>query len=345
MNCKGFHHLTWEDRLTIEKMLKIAVKPSEIAKALGVSLATIYNEIKRGMCMQQMTDYQYIERYCADFAERKYQENLRAKGVDIKLGHDYAFATYIEEQIVEKKRSPAAALAQVQIDGLIFHTNICVNTLYNWIYRGDVFMELTQKHLLRKGKRSKKNTSVSKRSRVAHGYTIEQRPKDINERSTFGHWEMDSIVGCRGSKSALLVLTERITRSPIIFKVKDHTMQSVVAALNGLERKLGKQFKSISKSITVDNGCEFQDCVGMEKSIRTRKNRTTIYYCHPYSSCERGSNENMNGIIRRWFPKGTNFDNITQSEVKFVEDWLANYPRKILGWKTSKMLFDEYISA
>ena len=143
---------------------------------------------------------------------------------------------------------------------------------------------------------------------VVYPKVIEKRPVEIAERNTFGHWEMDSVVGARGvSKKALLVLTERKTRKEIIFLLKDHTSAAVVKALDRLERKLGKKFREIFKSITVDNGSEFADWEGMERSRRSKKKRTKIYYCHPYSSWERGSNENQNKLVRRHIPKGRKF--------------------------------------
>lgn len=99
------------------------------------------------------------------------------------------------------------------------------------------------------------------------------------------------------------------------------------------------------KSITVDNGCEFQDVQGMQKSCRRRGDRTVIYFCHPYSAYERGSNENMNRIIRRFFPKGTNFDNVTEAQVKETEAWLNHYPRKILNWQSPETLFRRALEA
>lgn len=127
-----------------------------------------------------------------------------------------------------------------------------------------------------------------------------------------------------------------------MIRVPDHTAQSVVRALDRIERRMGASFRNVFRSITVDNGGEFQDCEGMERSRRARKPRTKVYYCHPYSAYERGSNENMNRIVRRFFPKGTSFDQVTASEVAAVEEWMANYPRRILGWKTPRMLYEEY---
>ena len=204
---------------------------------------------------------------------------------------------------------------------------------------------MTEEDLLYKGDHRKpEDRDRQKRARPAKGDTIEQRPEEINSRDTFGNWEMDSVMGCKGSKAALVVLTERLTRYPVIVRVPDHTMESVVRALDRMERRMGAKFREVFRSITVDNGCEFQDCEGMERSKRARKPRTKIFYCHPYSAYERGSNENMNRIIRRFFPKGTNFDNVSAAEVAEVEEWLANYPRRILGWKTPKMLYDEYMT-
>lgn len=337
-------HIKWEDRLKIQGALRTGAKPAEIAKMIGCCRATIYNEINRGQCVQQH-DAEFVTEYCADVAERKYQEALRAKGPDIKLGNDFELAEFLENKIIDDRFSPGAALAFIREQGLQFKTQICENTLYNYIYRGDIFLRLTKEHLLYKGKHHKKKAEPHKRAREAKGKTIEDRPAEVKERETFGNWEMDSIVGCKGSKAALLVLTERLTRYGLVFRVPDHTMGSVVKVLDRLERKLGKDFQGIFQSITVDNGSEFQDCDGMQKSLRRRQPRTTIYYCHPYTASERGSNENMNRIIRRFFPKGTNFDEVTAAEVAQAETWMNDYPRAILGWRSAGALFEENLAA
>lgn len=342
---KKYQHLRWEDRLKLEGALRTGAKPDEIAAMLGCCRATVYNEIKRGQCIQQH-DAEFVTEYCADFAERKYQENLRAKGPDLKIGHDHALAEFIESKIILEHYSPGSTLAFIKEQGLQFDTEICENTLYNYIYRGDVFLNLTPEHLLYKGKRHAPTEKRDQdRARLAKGQTIEDRPKEIWNRQTFGHWEMDSVMGTQDSHAALVVLTERLTRYGLIFRVPDHTAGSVVKVLDKLERKLGKNFCQIFRTITVDNGSEFQDCTGMERSLRRRTPRTTIYYCHPYSPGERGSNENMNRIVRRWFPKGTNFDSVTAKEVAQAEEWMNNYPRAILGWRSAGAVFSEQLSA
>lgn len=346
MNKKGFHQLKWDDRVALERMLKINTPKNKIAEALGVCRTTIYNEINRGKCLQMTSDYEFVERYCPEIAEQKYQEFLRAKGPDLKLGNDHAFAEYVEHRIIDDRYSPGAVLAEVREQGL-FDTDICESTLYNYIYRGDVFMELAPEHLHEKGRRHKKKNKSGKKkaARPPKGESIERRPAEVADRSSFGHWEMDSVMGTVHSQRALLVLTERLTRGCLIIPVPDHTAASVVRALNGLERRMGRKFYEVFKSITIDNGCEFQDYEGMEKSCRRKGKRTTVYYCHPYAPHERGSNENTNRLIRRFFPKGTNFDEVDVVEIRKAERWINDYPRKLLGWKTANALMQEYMAA
>ncbi len=114
MNYKGFHQLQWEDRLVIEKMLQVGVSKAKIAQALGVCRKTIYNEIKRGWTLQLTSDYRYNWRYCPETAERKYRAHLRAKGPNLKIGNDHAFARYVEHKIIQERYSPAAVLAELR---------------------------------------------------------------------------------------------------------------------------------------------------------------------------------------------------------------------------------------
>ena len=157
---------------------------------------------------------------------------------------------------------------------------------------------------------------------------------------------MDTVVGKRGkSKNSLLVLTERKTRKEIIVKLAEHTMEQVCRALDSLEQKWANRFSAIFKTITVDNGSEFSDCAGMEKSAIGDGNRTKVYYCHPYSSYERGSNEVQNRMVRRKIPKGTCFDDKTKEEIQSIEDWINNYPRRMFQYQSAQMLFNTEIAA
>lgn len=345
MNHKGATHFTWEQRLTLERMLKQGFSKPEIAKALGKCERSIYYEINRGLCEQLTTNLETVIRYCPEVSERKYREHLAEKGPDLKIGHDHKLARKLEELIVEQKFSPGAALAYIKNGEETYDTNICETTLYNYIYRGDVFLVLTKEYLYEKGRRHYAERSKKKAARAPRGESIENRPKEVGKREKFGHWEMDSIMGCKGSRKTLLVLTEMVTRMGIVMLLEDHTSASVVKAINRLERKFGKLFYTLFKSITVDNGCEFQDFEGIEIAHRRKGKRTIVFFCHPYSAYERGSNENMNRLIRRFFPKGTNFDDVTKEQVEEAERWVNNYPRKLLGWRSANDLFKEEMQA
>ena len=112
-----------------------------------------------------------------------------------------------------------------------------------------------------------------------------------------------------------------------------------MAVLDSLEAQYGERFSDVFKTITVDNGTEFADCEGLEGSSLGDGQRTKLYYCHPYSSWERGTNENTNKMVRRKIPKGVNFDDMTDEDIQAVEDWINNYPRELLGFYNAGDLF------
>lgn len=330
--------LTFNDRLQIEAWLKADIPVKKIAELVGCHISTIYREKKRGQYEHLNTDYTTEMRYSPDIAQQYIDKGNSGKGPNIKLDKNYDYANDIEKLIVEDGYSPRAAIAKLKDK---YDFTICVNTLYSYIYKG-VFASLSLEHLPVK-RNEKKHEKRRVQKRASRGTSIEKRP-DISDRQEFGHWEMDSVVGPQGkSKNTLLVLTERKTRKEIIIKLKDHTAASVVRALDRLERKMGAEFYKIFKTITVDNGTEFSDCEGMERSKRNKHPRTVVYYCHPYSSWERGTNENQNRLIRRHIPKGINFDDVPRTQIQKIADWINNYPRRLFDYKTSNELYKEEI--
>ena len=334
---KKFKHLTWTERLNIELMQKLGYSATKIANEIGCSRRTIYYELKRGEYERlDGATWKTEKRYSPDIAEQKYQTNLKAKGATLKIGNDYKLADYIEKRIVNDKLSPLAVIGEIKRNNIVFDTSICVSTLYSYIYKG-VFYSLEMKHLAIKSKEKKKKKNVVRNaSRACRGINIEKRPAEINRRTSFGHWEMDCV--CGRTKAVLLVLTERLTRKEIIFKMNAQTASNVVKHLNILEKRYGKNFRKIFKTITVDNGSEFSDVTGMERSIFNGK-RVQMYYCHPYCSSERGSNERLNREIRRLIPKGSDIREYTDEDIKNVEDWVNNYPRQMFNFATSNELF------
>jgi len=340
---RKFKHFTWDDRLRLETMLKDGKTPKEIAERLNFHISNIYREIERGKYAHKKTDWTYEDQYSPEIADRKYRENLGAKGAELKIGKDHELATYIENKIINDKYSPAAALMDIVRNGLTFQVSICVATLYSYISKG-IFLSLTNKHLPVKATRKQTYKRV-RRAHAPKGESIEKRPEEINGRSTFGHWEMDTLKGKRDTKRVILVLTERLTRNEVKIPMANNTAESVKNSLDMLERRYGEMFPRIFLSITVDNGSEFADCAGMEKSCLSEEQRTKLFYCHPYSSWERGSNENQNKLIRRWIPKGTPIENYTDEEIAKIETWINNYPRAKLQGRASGDIFSEHVAA
>ncbi len=338
-------HLTFSDRLKIEAWLRVKTKPQVMAEELGVHLSTIYRELKRGVYTHLNTDLTIEERYSPDIAEAKYQENLRAKGADLKIGNDHAYAEYLEYKVSAEKYAPGAILGEIKRKGLHFDTTISKTTFYRYIEDG-VFLTITNKDLPVKRNKDKQKYERVKPSRAPAGKSIEKRPEEIDTRETFGHWEMDCVEGKKGTKKTLLVLTERKTRQEIIRIMKDKTAASVVKAIDGIEAEMGaERFSLIFRTITVDNGSEFTDYKGLEKSSLGEGNRTTLYFCHPYSSYERGSNENQNKMVRRHYPKGYDFTAVTAADIRRLEKWINNYPREIFGFYCSADLYEACLNS
>lgn len=342
-----YKQLQFRDRLKIEARLNIGYKPKQIAADLGVHVSTIYREVKRGTYTHMNSDLTTDIRYSPEIAEARYQESLSAKGAPLKIGKNHAVAAFIEDKIINDDYSPAAVCALLHREEFAhFGMTFCRATLYKYIDEG-VFLELTNADLPEKGERKKEYKKVRPRQkRESRGTPIDERPEIINERKEPGHWEMDTVVGKKKTKARLLVLSERVTRREIIIRIKDGRAETVVQALDRLERIYGAAFYTVFKSITVDNGSEFADADGIARSaINAEEKRTALYYCHAYCSCERGTNENINRMIRRRFPKGTDFETVTDADVARVEDWINNYPREILGFQSSAQMFSAAFAA
>lgn len=348
---RKFKHLTWEKRLQIEALFKIGYKARQIANEIGCSFKTIYNELKRGEYEHTKVShsfwynkkYRHIKSYSPNKAHDLYKKNMSSHGIEIKIGKDYEFANYIEKRIVDDGLTPLAVLGEIKKKGIVFNTTICVQTLYNYIRNG-VFLRLSMQHLPYAKNIKRKNEKVIIK-KLPRGNSIEKRPREVFNREEFGHWEMDCIESCQKKKATLLCLSERLSRREIIFKLPDKKSTSVINCLNLLEHRYGDLFPKIFKTITVDNGLEFSDYNSMERSTYYNKKRTTVYYCHPYCSSERGTNERMNREIRRKFPKGTDFTHVSIEQVAEVERWLNSYPRGILGYDTPENVFNSCLKA
>ena len=316
-----------KDRVIIEKMLRAGCKKAEIARVIGCHERTLRRELDRGTCSQRNSDWTQRTEYLADYAQAKHEAAGRNKEPYPKLNDAPELQAWLEKKIRKEGFSPDAALMKAREEDLKFELEVSAKTVYNSVDRGD--LDVTRKDLLRGKGWSKKERPKPRKGLHTKGKSIEERPLAANERSEPGHFEGDLIVGKNGTKLVLLTLTDRLTREEIIVKLPNKEQTSVLAAV------------PVGQNRPFDNGSEFLDFQRLERSVTGGK-RFDVYYAHPYSSWERGSNENANGLIRRFFPKGTDFSKISVRRINNAATWINNYPRRILGGFSSSSFADRF---
>ena len=344
-NKREFKQLTYKERVKIETLYNDQhLNYTQIGEILGKHRTTISRDIKLGL-VELETSYLPVWKYCAEVAQRKNEENETAKGTNLKIGKDMKLARFIEKEIKEEKSSPE--VIEYKIKQGKYSTTVCFKTIYNYIDKEILEVkrkDLTYGNYTKKEDRKKEESEKIKPNK--EGKTIHDRPEEIKTREEIGHWEMDLVEGLKGKKEPyLLVLSERKTRKEIIELIPNKEASSVAKALDRIERKLGVvKFRETFKTITTDNGAEFRNWKVIEKSYTgSKKARTTQYFADAYSSWQRGTNENINKMIRRFLPKGTSFKGLKQEDVKRIEKWINNYLRKILKFKTSEEYYEEQI--
>lgn len=334
-------HLIKEERVVVERMSGAGYRVRDIAKALDRHRRTIEREIARGRVEHKDSEWRVKKVYSSDRGQDVHDLNATAKGPPLKLGANRSLVEFIRTRIIERKEAPAVVafrMREEKRDGFV-----CTKTLYNYIDQG-LIAGVTNESLWEKRQRRQRQRHTLRRSpkTPTRRQSIEKRPDRVQQRKEFGHWEIDLVVGPSGSKAALMTLVERKTRSLIVRKIPDKTHAAVRRALNAIERERGASaFREQFKSITADNGSEFLDVDGLQKSILSSQLRTSVYYAHPYASWERGTNENTNRIIRRFVAKGRNIDTLNHRSIRTIEHWINHYPRRILNFQSPQQCFDK----
>lgn len=336
---RKWEQLSERERYKIEALLQSGLTPIEVSRQIGRDRRTVEREIAKGSVIQ--VDYEWRERlrYCADVGQRIHDERGSNKGRPLKLGHDHKLAAYIEMKIGKEKYSPDAVIGEIKAKGIRFDTQICTKTVYNYIDK-NVFLNITNKDLPVKkdGKKRRYRKTGAVALNNLKGRSIEDRPASIESREEPCHWEMDCVVG-KGT-ACLLVMTERTSRKELIFKLKAKKQEYVKDVIDKLEHQHASRFSKTFKSITMDNGCEFLNQEALEAScLKDGLKRTICYYAHPYSAWERGTNEVTNKLIRRFVPKGTNIDKLTKMDIRRIEHWINNYPRRMFGYRSANEIY------
>jgi IS30 family transposase len=334
-------HITYQMRTIIEtaynanlrKPGKDRVSMRELARQLAIPKSTLFDEIKRGTVTRPNT---YRDRdiwdYSAEIAQRRIDEGNANKGCPMKM--NTTVAKLLHTEIVANRRSPYDALRRLEEMG--FDNLPSERCVYYHIHHGDLGISPSQ--LPYKPKPGRKRRQKPRRSLKTPGnLSIEERP-DIDGREDFGHWEMDTVVSGVHGKGGLLVLIERKTRYYVMVRLRAISQGEVLRALRQAIRR-GRIVKALT--ITTDNGSEFLDHKAIEGLFKAN-GRTKVYYTHAYAAWEKGSVENANRIVRRWYPKGTDFSKVTIRRIEQLQDAINSIHRRLLEGKTAN---EAYLSA
>lgn len=329
---RDFKHLTLDQRGMIAAYHDSGLSTRQIGAKVGCDHTTVSRELRRGRVLQRNSNLTERYEYFPDAGQRVYRENRSHCGVKFKLAAVGDFLDHAQRMMHDSQWSPDAIVGEYRINpktaGLPF---ICTKTLYSYIDKG--FLDTKNIDLLLKVSRKirKKRSRKNKRNL---GESIENRPLDVATRETFGHWEIDTVIGKRSEGQSLLTLLERKSRVFLIRPLEEHTVECVNEALVALQGDYGDEFTQIFRTITADNGSEFYGLSDQLSSLGSK-----AYFCHPYSSWEKGANEKHNSLIRRFLPKGTSFADLTPETVTRIQNWCNNLPRKILGYLTPLQAF------
>lgn len=330
MKARKYKRISLEERYKIESFLQVGKKISEIAKLLERPVSTISREIKRGM-------YFDSNNYYADHANKIAVLKNKVKRIESKLLSNSRLLFYVYRGLLTEW-TPEQISYRIRLDySKELSMRISYESIYKYIYQQPKCNK--RKRLINLLTYSKsKRTGQSKRyiyvGTIQDRLSIDERPQEVNERKEVGHWESDLIIG-KGQKSAIGTLVERVTRYTIIVKLlgrdSHHVVRAFASALNDMPSDL-------LKSITHDNGVEMS-----RHKLFTKLTNMPVYFAHPYSSWERGTNENTNGLIRRVFKKKTDFNKVTRKQLAEMQDKLNNRPRKVLGWYTPNEVLAELL--
>lgn len=350
LNKNQYHHLTEKDRATIQTLIEQKDKKgkrlfnnSYIANYLGVHRSTISRELRNRKSYHFMVrSGRAIEKpYNAVDANNNYLFKRGLSKGEYKLRKFKQMAKFIEDKIIIDKWAPDVIVGYMKTHNYFKRDGfspITTPTVYNAIRLGIIKVKLEDTRRMKELPEYKyKDKNSLPASKIP--YSIENRPEEINNRSIFGHFEIDTVIGTsRGKHECLLTITERKTRYEIIFKISSKTAENVVKKINQIKVFMNKHYNNIFKSFSTDNGTEFSDFLGIIKD-----SNTDIYFCHPYCSGEKGTNEKQNSIIRYFIPKKTLIENYSYDDINKIADWMNNYPRKCLNYKTPlEALLEEF---
>ena len=319
----SYHHLTMEDRNVIYRMRFLGHREAEIARCLGCHRGTIGREYKRNALSDG--------RYEPDPAQTRANSRRRAHLRRTKTGHRPLMA-YVSERLTHYwSPEQIAGRLSVRPPQDLVGLSISHTTIYRWIWSDPERVRQFRPFLRIAHKpRRKPYGKPSRRGQILGKRSIEERPAEANGRTELGHWEGDTMTG-KGRRGYLVTCADRTSRYVIARKIEACAADPVAEQLQRTLRRLPPEKR---RSLTVDNGHEFARPAALEKKLKM-----PVYFAHPYHAWERGTNENTNGLLRQYLPKGTDLRELTDAQLQSHVHQLNDRPRKCLGFQTSFEVF------
>lgn len=305
-------HLTVEQRYTISVMKQNGYKQIEIAKAIKKDKSVVSRELKRNSDKRSGN-------YNNDLAQRKYEQRQRNKPKHIRFTDDVRQCV---DELLNKDFSPEQIAGRTKLEG-----KHCVSPerIYQYIWKDKKDGGKLYTHLRHNGRKyRKRGNAKDTRGIIKNRVGIEQRPSIVDEKKRLGDLEIDTMIG-RNHKGVLLTINDRVSSEVRIEKLNGKNAEEL--AKKTVE--ISSSYTNVLHTITGDNGKEFAGHKIISEGLNVN-----FYFARPYHSWERGANENTNGLIRQYFPKGSSFENISDEDVKRVQDILNNRPRKKLNFLT-----------
>lgn len=318
----SYVHLSAMERVQIEFLIKEGLSRSAIARKLGRHRTTVSREIRRNGCATG---------YAAQGAQTRYQRRREVCRPRPRLEH-WPLRDFVSERIAEDGWTPELVAGRLKRlfpnDPLM---QVCHETIYRAIYTTGHFLDHLRAYLPQaRPKRRRRGQGRKRRCTIANRLPIAQRPAVVDERIQTGHWEGDLIVG-KGQDGFILTLVERTSR--LLHAVKVQTRRAVEVCQAVVQALLDRPVSWV-RSLTVDNGIEFA-----QHQAITEELGAPVYFADPYSAYQRGSNEQVNGLLRRYLPKGTSFKSLSQQQLQVFIDHINNRPRKCLDYRTPNEVF------
>jgi IS30 family transposase len=313
-----YRHLSIAERAAIELRQRDGLSVRAIARELGRAPSSISREIRRNSGTRE---------YLAEWAQAKAQGQRHRRG--LLLDNDPTLATALMSVLAEK-RSPAQAKVILEAKGLAPPS---VETIYRWFYQSHLATRWAATSLMRRPRlrRRPRTRAVTGRGRIKDPVNISLRPFDPDDRTRFGDWEGDTMLGKKDA-TAIVTLVERKTRFTRVIPITPTTAASCEKAVLELISELGVEWFN---SITWDNGKEMNNHASI-----TQATGIPIFFCDPYSPWQRGTNENTNGVLRWQYPKSQTL-NLDPEFARAVEQWLNSRPMPVLSGRTPADLFRE----